>query len=90
LVLVESLNPFDLGKNHQVLAYGYDLDEDSGGLSVRVYDPNHPGHDNVLLSLILLDRDDLSLVTFLANPDFRRFLRARYTQVNPMAALATV
>ncbi len=39
LVTVESRNPMDLGHNHQVLAYGYDLDDDSN-LTIRVYDPN--------------------------------------------------
>jgi hypothetical protein len=41
LVTVESRNPGDLGANHQVLAYGYDLDDDSM-LTLRVYDPNTP------------------------------------------------
>ncbi|MGZ4695348.1 MAG: hypothetical protein ACXWA3_17135, partial [Acidimicrobiales bacterium] len=41
LVTVESRNPGDLGANHQVLAYGYDLDDDST-LTIRVYDPNTP------------------------------------------------
>ena len=39
LVTVESRNPMDLGANHQVLAYGYDLDDDSH-LTLHVYDPN--------------------------------------------------
>ncbi len=34
-----SQNPFDLGQNHQVLAYGYNT-QDDGTVSVRVYDPN--------------------------------------------------
>lgn len=41
-------------KNHQVLAYGYDFDEASGGLTVSIYDPNHPEHaDDVRLTLRL-------------------------------------
>ena len=39
LVTVESRNPNDLGANHQVLAYGYDLDDDAH-LTLHVYDPN--------------------------------------------------
>jgi hypothetical protein len=45
LALVRSGSPDlgELGKNHQVLAYGYQLDEASGALSIDLYDPNHPG-----------------------------------------------
>jgi len=52
LVTVESRNPGDLGHNHQVLAYGYDLD-DASTLTIRVYDPNTaPGQaDDVWLKL---------------------------------------
>jgi hypothetical protein len=40
LILVNSTNPMDLGKNHQVLAYAYD---DSGSTTtVSVYDSNVP------------------------------------------------
>ncbi len=38
LVTVESNDPNDLGKNHQVLAYRYDLVRDV--LTLHVYDPN--------------------------------------------------
>ena len=37
-VTVHSTNPLDLGMNHQVLAYGYELD--GTALTLRVYDPN--------------------------------------------------
>lgn len=46
-------NPMELGRNHQVLAYGYALDEASSALTVSVYDPNHPGEDGVSLRLSL-------------------------------------
>jgi hypothetical protein len=49
LVKVKSVNPFDLKHNHQVLAYGYDLVGSS--LTLRLYDPNQPGRDDVRLSL---------------------------------------
>jgi hypothetical protein len=38
LVTVKSPNPAQLGRNHQVLAYGYDLLGDQ--LTIKVYDPN--------------------------------------------------
>ncbi len=48
LVTVHSAEPAQLGMNHQVLAWGY---EDSGAMTtVRVYDPNLPGNDNVAIT----------------------------------------
>ena len=49
LVLVESADPFLLGRNHQVLAHGYDLM--GSALSLCLYDPNHPGRDDLRLRL---------------------------------------
>jgi hypothetical protein len=48
-------NPLELGRNHQVLAFGYDLDEPAGQLILHVYDPNHPGDDGLVLRLHLGD-----------------------------------
>ncbi len=42
LVKVQSANPFRLGENHQVLAYGYDRDPANGQVQLYVYDPNYP------------------------------------------------
>jgi hypothetical protein len=37
-----------MGKNHQVLAYGY---EQSGrDVSIQVYDPNRPGDDDIQIT----------------------------------------
>jgi hypothetical protein len=48
LVCVHSSDPTMLGKNHQVLAFGY---EDAGAMTtVRVYDPNLPDDDGVTIS----------------------------------------
>lgn len=49
LVRVRSTDPFDLKENHQVLAFGYELD--GSGLRLRLYDPNHPGRDDITASL---------------------------------------
>lgn len=49
LVLVKTFDPFELGHNHQVLAWGYDLDGED--LSILVYDPNHLNNDNVRIDL---------------------------------------
>jgi len=40
-------SPWALARNHQVLAYGYEEDETS--VTIRIYDPNHPGRDDVVL-----------------------------------------
>ncbi|QEL13656.1 hypothetical protein [Limnoglobus roseus] len=56
LVKVYSLSPREMGKNHQVLAYGYDLDDDQT-VTLKVYDPNYPGDDGVTLSLNLQDAE---------------------------------
>jgi hypothetical protein len=45
LVTVASANPADLGRNHQVLAYGYELAGPE--VTVRVYDPNSGRSDGV-------------------------------------------
>jgi hypothetical protein len=55
LVRVRSSDPFQLKRNHQVLAYGYDLD--GPRLALRLYDPNRPGDDDVTLSLSLANPD---------------------------------
>nr|WP_295863780.1 hypothetical protein [uncultured Chitinophaga sp.] len=55
LVQTKSLNPFDLGKNHVVLVYGYELD--GSDLSLRIYDPNHPDVDNATISFSIANPD---------------------------------
>jgi hypothetical protein len=54
LIRPRSRNPLRLGENHQVLAWGYRLEESSGSLHIAVYDPNHGGRDDVTLALNLL------------------------------------
>ena len=45
LIKVKSSDPRQLKQDHQVLAYGYDLT--GGVLTLRLYDPNQPGRDDV-------------------------------------------
>jgi hypothetical protein len=82
LVMVKSLDPFDLKLNHQVLAYGYELDEDR--VRVRLYDPNHAGRDDVTLSLS--PADPRRSVPVILSPTARRvysFFRVDYRPSNP-------
>lgn len=51
LILVKDRDLGKMGHNHQVLAYGYDLDVND--LSILVYDPNFPGDNNVRINLNL-------------------------------------
>lgn len=53
LVRVRSISPWTMARNHQALAYGYDLDESGGAVHVLVYDPNHPDDDSIRLSFAL-------------------------------------
>lgn len=44
-----SPDPRRLGRNHQVAAYAYQID--GAGITLRVYDPNHPDRDDVSLRI---------------------------------------
>ena len=52
LVRHRGWNPFDLNKDHQVLAYGYDTAGPDGPTKIRVYDPNWPDRDDVSITLL--------------------------------------
>ncbi len=45
LVRHQGVNPLNLTRSHQVLAYGYAIEADTIGL--RIYDPNWPNRDDV-------------------------------------------
>lgn len=82
LVRVKSTNPFDLKENHQVLAYGYDLV--GTVLSLRLYDPNWPGRDDVELSLDLSSPTRPTAVTVVPEgPPVFAFFRVRYRPATP-------
>jgi hypothetical protein len=49
LVRDSGWNPFAVGMGHQVAAYAYETSPDR--VTIRVYDPNHPGDDAVALVL---------------------------------------
>ncbi len=75
LVRLRSRDPFRLGENHQVLAYGYGLDEVSGSLLIAVYDPNYPGRDDVILELNVAGRGPIIAST---GERVRGFFRTPY------------
>jgi hypothetical protein len=53
IILAKSWKPADLGKNHQVLVYGYELDGDMAKL--LIYDPNAPDNNDASISLRIAD-----------------------------------
>jgi hypothetical protein len=50
-----------LTQNHQVLAYAWEADERS--VTIRVYDPNHPGRDDVALHVRITDAGSVAAGT---------------------------
>ena len=91
LVLVKSSNPGDLGGNHQVLAYGYELDADD--LRILVYDPNCPNGDNVAIELNIAHPQGTTFARLLTCPEPRQvhcFFRPAYTFVRPPTDLTTI
>ncbi len=51
LIRVKSAWIGDLGQNHQVLVYGYTINNNS--ISLRIYDPNIPLNDNLVITIKL-------------------------------------
>lgn len=49
LVRSAAVNPFSLTTNHQVLGYAYDAGP--AHATIQIYDPNHPGRDDVTIGL---------------------------------------
>jgi len=85
LVTVRSINPRDLGRCHQVLAYAYDLEWPT--LTIRVYDPNTDpaAADDCSLSLDFSHPSETTSITHnVAIPDpIRGFFRTRYEAADP-------
>jgi hypothetical protein len=87
LVKVKSHNPMDLGKNHQVLAYGYDLADTA--LTIHLYDPNHADDDTVTMSLDIAHPGKATPVTYSDGSQIFCFFRSDYSFRSP-ATLATL
>ena len=84
LVQTKSLNAFDLGKNHQVLVYGYELINNE--LTLDIYDPNHPDDDNVTISLNIGDpQHTIDVRRSHSDPQIFCFFHIAYTHVPPPA-----
>ena len=87
LVEVKTLDPLQMGNNHQVLAYGYDLD--GTDLAMRIYDPNHPNDDTITMSLSIADPQHTTPVTHSGGATVWCFFRPVYLLVVPNPVLQT-
>ncbi|MED4228240.1 hypothetical protein [Neobacillus cucumis] len=84
LVRVKSLNPFEIRRNHQVLAYGYDLNESE--LSIYIYDPNFPNDDQVTLSLNIGNPESSTKFFHSKSSEtIYSFFRTHYKFISPLA-----
>ncbi len=81
LVELKSLDPMQMGKNHQVLAWGYKLD--GTDLTIHVYDPNYPDNNTVSLSLSIADPQHTTAVTYSTGETIWCFFRSLYSFVSP-------
>jgi hypothetical protein len=85
IVKVKSANPARLGLNHQVLAYGYDIN--GAQLDIMLYDPNSADDDSVTLSLDISHPErptKLTLATASSEiPDVCSFFRVAYRPSTP-------
>jgi hypothetical protein len=79
LVCVASANPGDLGDNHQVLAYGYDLNGDD--LVIHLYDPNWGQNNSARLSLSLANPTHTTTIRH--NLTVRGFFCVPYQPADP-------
>ncbi|HEX8100028.1 MAG TPA: hypothetical protein VF660_07500 [Actinomycetota bacterium] len=78
VVRLRSLKPWKVGQNHQLLAYGYDLDERPGRVFLQVYDPNHPDADDLTLKFDLEPTSHWKAEYVEGELPVRGFFRTRY------------
>jgi hypothetical protein len=83
LIRVKSKQLHDLCKNHQVLAYGYDLH--GADLTVWLYDPNYPDQDNVHIQLSTASMQAPVPLTYVPSEPLYCFFHTPYTPVEPPA-----
>ena len=80
----KSLLPTDLGHNHQVLVYGYQLQQQQ--LTLHIYDPNSPLKDGIQASLDITDTGEPIPVTHNLNAPgpIYSFFVLRYETMQPV------
>ncbi len=83
LIRVVSLDPRQLGHNHQVAAYGYDLSGTS--LTLSICDPNWPNDDAVTISLDVGDPMGVATPVYSTGEPLFCFFRTPYVARVPDA-----
>lgn len=82
LVKPFSLNPLLLGKNHQVLAFGYEIDGST--VHLHVYDPNYPSSNDTRLSFEASGNEAEFAIRHTHDPGLiRGFFVTEYDPVEP-------
>lgn len=81
LIKVKSTELLAIGQNHQVLAYGYELN--GNDLTINIYDPNYPDNDDVTLSLNISDPWHVTPVTYSPPQPVYCFFRTGYDFSSP-------
>jgi hypothetical protein len=81
LVKVKSDKPEDLSKNHQVLAYGYDLD--GTNLTMQLYDPNYADNDGVQVQLSIAETSSPVALTYQPTEEVHCFFHTPYSFTQP-------
>lgn len=84
LIKTKSTDPAQLGQNHQVLAYAYDLE--GTNLTLKLYDPNAPDDDDATISLSIARTDEPCHLSCTTAPTVYCFFRSNYTAKGPPPA----
>jgi hypothetical protein len=87
LITTKSHNPLAVGRNHQVLAWGYDLNDTR--LTLRVYDPNRPDDDRVAITLDTAHPRQATPVRCSRGDSVCCFFRTDYTFNDPRPVFAS-
>jgi hypothetical protein len=88
LITTKSHNPLVVGRNHQVLAWGYDLQ--GTRLTLRIYDPNRPNDDRVALTLDTARPRTATEVHCSRGDSVCCFFRTSYSFTDPRPVFAPV
>lgn len=87
LIEVKTLDATQMGHNHQVLAYGYDLN--GSDLTIHLYDPNSANSNSVTLKLSISDPQHTTDVTFSNQSPVWCFFRPDYQFSAPLSSGVT-
>ncbi len=81
LIKIKSPDPTQMGKNHQVLAYGYKLD--GSELTIHLYDPNFPDNNGISMSLNIANPQQTTPVVYSTGESIFCFFRSEYLFSSP-------